>query len=59
MATLNQPITEAIPNVEAPVAIVTGASRGIGRATALALGKTGCKVFESYFPLLLIRTLRF
>lgn len=31
-------------NVEAPVVVVTGASRGIGRAIALTLGKSGCKV---------------
>lgn len=30
--------------VEAPVVIVTGASRGIGKAVALAMGKAGCKV---------------
>lgn len=33
--------------VEAPVVIVTGASRGIGKAIALALGKAGCKVSGS------------
>lgn len=48
VATLNQPITEATQNVETPIAIVTGASRGIGRATALALGKAGCKVLVNY-----------
>lgn len=31
----------------APVAVVTGASRGIGRAIAVALGKAGCKVIIS------------
>lgn len=31
-----------------PVAIVTGASRGIGRAIALALGEAGCKVIVNY-----------
>ncbi|KAM0869258.1 hypothetical protein ACQ4PT_040802 [Festuca glaucescens] len=31
---------------EAPVAVVTGASRGIGRAIAVALGKAGCKIEE-------------
>lgn len=34
--------------IEAPVAIVTGASRGIGRAIALALGQAGCKVLVNY-----------
>uniref|UniRef100_A0ACD5ZG58 Uncharacterized protein n=1 Tax=Avena sativa TaxID=4498 RepID=A0ACD5ZG58_AVESA len=32
----------------APVAVVTGASRGIGRAIAVALGKAGCKVVVNY-----------
>ncbi|PHU23658.1 3-oxoacyl-[acyl-carrier-protein] reductase, chloroplastic [Capsicum chinense] len=30
--------------VEAPVVVITGASRGIGKAVALALGKAGCKI---------------
>lgn len=30
-----------------PVAVVTGASRGIGRAIAVALGKAGCNVLQS------------
>lgn len=33
---------------ENPVAVVTGASRGIGRAIALALGDAGCKVIINY-----------
>jgi len=33
---------------ENPVAIVTGASRGIGKAVALALGEAGCKVIVNY-----------
>lgn len=33
---------------ENPVAIVTGASRGIGKAIALALGEAGCKVIVNY-----------
>ena len=38
---------------EKPVCVVTGASRGIGRAIALALGESGAKVSksESFFPL--------
>ncbi|KAL6197464.1 hypothetical protein ACLB2K_033072 [Fragaria x ananassa] len=36
------------PKVEAPVVVVTGASRGIGKAVALALGKSGCKVLVNY-----------
>lgn len=31
-----------------PVAVVTGASRGIGRAIAVALGEAGCKVVVNY-----------
>lgn len=48
VATLEQASSGAAQNVEAPVVIVTGASRGIGRATALALGNAGCKVVD--FP---------
>jgi 3-oxoacyl-[acyl-carrier protein] reductase len=33
---------------ENPVAVVTGASRGIGRHIALELGKAGCKVVVNY-----------
>ncbi|KAK9841091.1 hypothetical protein WJX84_007926 [Apatococcus fuscideae] len=33
---------------EAPVCLVTGGSRGIGKATALALGATGAKVAVNY-----------
>ncbi|EPS59532.1 hypothetical protein M569_15273, partial [Genlisea aurea] len=34
--------------VESPVAVVTGASRGIGKSIALTLGKAGCKVLVNY-----------
>ncbi|CAM8881349.1 unnamed protein product [Rhodiola kirilowii] len=48
VAAVEQASTEAKPVVEAPVVIVTGASRGIGKAVALALGKSGCKVLVNY-----------
>ncbi|KAG6524934.1 hypothetical protein ZIOFF_014879 [Zingiber officinale] len=48
IAAIEQPITEEAQKVEAPVVIVTGASRGIGKAIALALGKAGCKVLVNY-----------
>lgn len=35
-------------NVEGRAAIVTGASRGVGRATALALARLGCAVCVNY-----------
>lgn len=46
MATTEQAGVEAAAKVEAPVVIVTGASRGIGKEIALALGKAGCKVSQ-------------
>ncbi|KAK9108416.1 hypothetical protein Syun_024427 [Stephania yunnanensis] len=39
---------QAAKQVESPVVIVTGASRGIGKAIALGLGKSGCKVLVNY-----------
>ncbi|XP_054787242.1 3-oxoacyl-[acyl-carrier-protein] reductase 4-like [Prosopis cineraria] len=47
-ATLEEAGTRRAQNVVAPVVIVTGASRGIGRAIALTLGKAGCKVLVNY-----------
>ncbi|XP_010930062.2 3-oxoacyl-[acyl-carrier-protein] reductase 4 [Elaeis guineensis] len=47
-AVVEQASIEQAQNVEAPVAIVTGGSRGIGKAIALALGKAGCKVLINY-----------
>ncbi|KAK9668131.1 hypothetical protein RND81_13G040500 [Saponaria officinalis] len=48
VATAEQAIVGGQQNVESPVVIVTGASRGIGRAVALTLGKAGCKVLVNY-----------
>ncbi|KAK7379549.1 hypothetical protein VNO80_05012 [Phaseolus coccineus] len=48
VATLEEAGTGATQKVEAPVVVVTGASRGIGRAIALTLGKAGCKVLVNY-----------
>ncbi|XP_022131808.1 3-oxoacyl-[acyl-carrier-protein] reductase 4 [Momordica charantia] len=48
VATAEQASIKEGKQVEAPVAIVTGASRGIGRAIALSLGKAGCKVLVNY-----------
>lgn len=49
VATIEQHSAEAVQKAEAPIVIITGASRGIGKAIALALGKAGCKVYsESY-----------
>ncbi|RYR35400.1 hypothetical protein Ahy_A10g050549 isoform E [Arachis hypogaea] len=48
VATLEEAGTVASQKVEAPVVVVTGASRGIGRSIALALGKAGCKVLVNY-----------
>lgn len=48
VAAVEQASTEVTPKVEAPVVVITGASRGIGKAIALALGKAGCKVLVNY-----------
>ncbi|KAJ8559720.1 hypothetical protein K7X08_003778 [Anisodus acutangulus] len=48
VATTEQAGVDAAAKVEAPVVIVTGASRGIGKAIALALGKAGCKILVNY-----------
>jgi hypothetical protein len=44
VATVETASAEAVQKVESPVVVVTGASRGIGKAIALSLGKAGCKV---------------
>ncbi|KAL3501053.1 hypothetical protein ACH5RR_035502 [Cinchona calisaya] len=48
VAAVEQASVEASQKVESPVVIVTGASRGIGKAIALGLGKAGCKVLVNY-----------
>ncbi|KAL3511410.1 hypothetical protein ACH5RR_030811 [Cinchona calisaya] len=48
VASVEQASVEAAQKVESPVVIVTGASRGIGKAIALGLGKAGCKVLVNY-----------
>ncbi|EFN55175.1 hypothetical protein CHLNCDRAFT_35597 [Chlorella variabilis] len=46
-STASQPVCSAL-QLESGVCVVTGASRGIGRAVALALGAQGCKVAINY-----------
>ncbi|KAL3368597.1 hypothetical protein AABB24_009452 [Solanum stoloniferum] len=46
--TVEQAAAQVAPKTEAPVVIVTGASRGIGKAISLTLGKAGCKVLVNY-----------
>ncbi|XAR48152.1 3-oxoacyl-[acyl-carrier-protein] reductase [Bertholletia excelsa] len=48
VTTVEQASVQARQSLEAPVVVVTGASRGIGKAIALALGKAGCKVLVNY-----------
>ncbi|XP_073013801.1 3-oxoacyl-[acyl-carrier-protein] reductase 4-like [Typha latifolia] len=48
VAAVKQAVVEEGQKIEAPVVVVTGASRGIGRAIALTLGKNGCKVLVNY-----------
>ncbi|RLM64285.1 3-oxoacyl-[acyl-carrier-protein] reductase 4-like [Panicum miliaceum] len=48
VAAVEQTVAKDATKLEAPVVIVTGASRGIGKAVALALGKAGCKVLVNY-----------
>ncbi|CAL4969251.1 unnamed protein product [Urochloa decumbens] len=47
-AAVGQSAVQDATKSEAPVVVVTDASRGIGKATALALGKAGCKVLVNY-----------
>ncbi|KAM2334142.1 hypothetical protein ACFXTH_011728 [Malus domestica] len=48
VVTLEQASAGEAKIVEGPVVVVTGASRGIGRAIALSLGKAGCRVLVNY-----------
>ena len=44
VAAVEQAVAKDATKLDAPVVVVTGASRGIGKAVALALGKARCKV---------------
>lgn len=59
VATAGQAIVEETQKVEGPVVVVTGASRGIGKAVALALGKAGCKVGKMLCAHLCVKLLAF
>ncbi|MCO5597361.1 hypothetical protein L7F22_051437 [Adiantum nelumboides] len=48
IATTDIATVETPKMIDAPIAVVTGASRGIGKAVALALGGAGCKVLVNY-----------
>ncbi|KAH9308182.1 hypothetical protein KI387_036093, partial [Taxus chinensis] len=48
VASVEQASVETPKMIEPPVAVVTGSSRGIGKAIALALGRAGCKVLVNY-----------
>jgi len=48
VTSIEQATAETPKKVESPVAVVTGASRGIGKAIALSLGRAGCKVLVNY-----------
>ncbi|KAG8383274.1 hypothetical protein BUALT_Bualt05G0167500 [Buddleja alternifolia] len=50
VTSIEQGSTEAAQEVESPVVVITGASRGIGKAVALTLGKAGCQVMISTLP---------
>lgn len=49
VAAVEQATVEEAQKAQAPVVIITGASRGIGKAIALAMGKAGCKVIRLTF----------
>jgi len=48
VAAVEQAVAKDATKLDAPVVVVTGASRGIGKAVALALGKARCKVLVNY-----------